>query len=201
MKLLFKENGRVAYTVEGDCAIPEGMTIADAPEDFAPAFLPYYKLTKTGVVLDTTGFPDVEVIGGVVVPSMAAKKSRAWEEIKAKRDAIKAGGVKVGTKWYHSDETSRTQYIGLLRMADAAVAAGGTGSTTLQYGGQDIQWKTMDGSFIKMTVQRANDVFNAVSGLDFAAFGAAEAHKAAMEASADPASYDFAAGWPATFGG
>lgn len=128
-------------------------------------------------------------------------KSRIWEAIKAKRDAIKASGVKVGTKWYHSDETSRTQYIGLLRMADAAVAAGGTGSTTLQYGGQDIQWKTMDGTFIKMTVQRANDVFNAVSGLDFAAFGAAETHKAAMEASADPASYDFAAGWPATFGG
>ena len=127
--------------------------------------------------------------------------AQVWEHIKAKRDAIKAGGVKVGTKWYHSDETSRTQYIGLLRMADAAVAAGGTGSTTLQYGGQDIQWKTMDGTFIKMTVQRANDVFNAVSGLDFAAFGAAEAHKAAMEASADPASYDFAAGWPATFGG
>lgn len=127
--------------------------------------------------------------------------TQIWDAIKAKRDAIKAGGVKVGTKWYHSDETSRTQYIGLLRMADAVVATGGTGSTTLQYGGQDIQWKTMDGTFIKMTVQRANDVFNAVSGLDFAAFGAAEAHKAAMEASADPAGYDFAAGWPAIFGG
>lgn len=141
--------------------------------------------------------------GNTAAPAETADeaKSRVWEAIKAKRDAIKAGGVKVGTKWYHSDETSRTQYIGLLRMADAAVTAGGSGNTTLQYGGQDIQWKTMDGSFIKMTVQRANDVFNAVSGLDFAAFGAAEAHKAAMEASADPASYDFAAGWPATFGG
>lgn len=135
------------------------------------------------------------------VVDVTAAKTGKWAAIKAKRDAIKAGGVNVGTKWYHSDESSRTQYIGLLRIADAAIAAGGTGSTTLQYGGQDIQWKTMDGTFIKMSVQRANDVFNAVSGLDFAAFGAAEAHKAAMEASADPASYDFAAGWPATFGG
>lgn len=134
-------------------------------------------------------------------PTAASVKAEKLDAIKAKRDAINAGGVKVGTKWYHSDETSRTQYIGLLRMADAAVAAGSTGSTTLQYGGQDIQWKTMDGTFIKMTVQLANDVFNAVCGLDFAAFGAAETHKAAMEASADPASYDFAAGWPATFGG
>lgn len=134
-----------------------------------------------------------------VAPTHEALAAAAWAEIKIERDRRKAGGVKVGTKWYHSDETSRTQYIGLLHMADAAVAAGGTGSTTLQYGGQDIQWKTMDGTFIKMTVQRAKDVFNAVSGLDFAAFGAAEAHKAAMEASADPASYDFSAGWPATF--
>ena len=141
--------------------------------------------------------------GNTPYPAQSATEAKAakLEAIKAKRTAIKAGGVKVGTKWYHSDETSRTQYIGLLRMADAAVAAGGTGTTTLQYGGQDIQWKTMDGTFIKMTVQRANDVFNAVSGLDFAAFGAAETHKAAMEASADPASYDFAAGWPATFAG
>lgn len=149
----------------------------------------------------------LDVVDGRVVvmpkpaPTAAEVKTAQWEAIKAERDAIKAGGVKVGNKWYHSDETSRTQYIGLLRMADAAVAAGGSGTTTLQYGGQDIQWKTMDGTFIKMTVQRANDVFNAVSGLDFAAFGAAEAHKAAMEASADPASYNFAAGWPETFGG
>lgn len=146
--------------------------------------------------------PSIADLEAVYPAAMLAEaKAEKRDAIKAKRDAIKAGGVKVGTKWYHSDEASRTQYIGLLRMADAAVAAGGTGSTTLQYGGQDIQWKTMDGTFIKMTVQRANDVFNAVSGLDFAAFGAAEAHKAAMEASADPASYDFAAGWPATFGG
>jgi hypothetical protein len=128
-------------------------------------------------------------------------KADAWAKIKTKRDAVVLGGAKVGAKWYHSDEASRTKYIGLVRMADAAIAAGGSGSTTLQYGGQDIQWKTMDGSFIKMTVQRANDVFAAVSGLDFAAFGVAETHKAAMEAAEDPASYDFSTGWPATFGG
>lgn len=124
-----------------------------------------------------------------------------WCFIKAKRDTVKSGGAKVGILWFHSDEASRTQYVGLLRMADAALAAGGSGSTTLQYNGQDIQWKTMDGTFIKMTVQLANDVFAAVSGLDFAAFGVAEIHKAAMEAAADPATYDFSTGWPATFGG
>lgn len=179
-----------------DSAIHGGNIPADAVEISVEDHLALLNGQSAGkrIVSDTDGRP-------VLVDAPKATASDVWERIKAKRDAIKAGGVKVGTKWYHSDETSRTQYIGLMRMADAAVAAGGTGSTTLQYGGQDIQWKTMDGTFIKMTVQRANDVFNAVSGLDFAAFGAAEAHKVAMEASADPASYDFATGWPATFGG
>ena len=114
---------------------------------------------------------------------------------------MKVGGVNVGAKWYHSDEISRTQYVGLLRMADSAVATGGTNTTTLQCGGQDIQWKTMDGTFVKMTVKLANDVFNAVSELDFRVFGVAETHLADLECSADPTNYDFSTGWPATFRG
>lgn len=169
---------------------------ADAVEITTNEYADLLAAQSTGKVIraDQNGKP-------VAVDPPKPTSAQVWDAIKAKRDAIKAGGAKVGTKWYHSDETSRGQYLGLLRIADAAVAAGGTGATTLQYGGQDIQWKTMDGSFIKMTVQRANDVFNAVSGLDFTAFAAAEAHRAAMEASADPSAYDFSAGWPPTFAG
>lgn len=123
------------------------------------------------------------------------------ERIKAKRDAIKGGGMKVGTKWYHTDTESRIQHLGLLEKARAARAAGGTDATRLQALGQDIKWKTMDGSFIYLTVKHAEDIFAAVTDLDAAAFAAAETHRVAMEASADPASYDFAAGWPATFAG
>lgn len=184
------------------CFYPDDVLYSHLPDDLIDVTQEDFEAAMARAPGDTLAVVNSKVVV-VAKPALTATEIKAikWEAIKAKRDAIKASGVKVGTKWYHSDETSRTQYIGLLRMADAAVAAGGTGSTTLQYGGQDIQWKTMDGTFIKMTVQRANDVFNAVSGLDFAAFGAAETHKAAMEASADPASYDFAAGWPATFGG
>ena len=124
-----------------------------------------------------------------------------WERIKAKRDAIKAGGVKVGTKWYHTDTESRIQHLGLLEKARAARAAGGTDATRLQALGQDIKWKTMDGSFIYLTVKHAEDIFAAVTDLDAAAFAAAETHRVAMEASADPAAYDFSVGWPATFAG
>lgn len=128
-------------------------------------------------------------------------KARAWEAIKAKRDQLKAGGVKVGTKWYHTDTESRIQHLGLLEKARAARAAGGTDATRLQALGQDIKWKTMDGSFIYLTVKHAEDIFAAVTDLDAAAFAAAETHRVAMEASADPAAYDFSVGWPATFAG
>ena len=134
-------------------------------------------------------------------PTLDELKERAWDRIKVKRHSIKSGGVKVGTKWYHTDTESLIQHLGLLEKARAARAAGGTDVTRLQALGQDIKWKTMDGSFIYLTVKHAEDIFAAVADLDAAAFAAAETHRAAMEASADPAAYDFSGGWPATFAG
>lgn len=134
-------------------------------------------------------------------PADEQAADKMWHAIKSKRDAIKAGGVKVGTKWYHTDSDSRIQHLGLLEKARAARAAGGTDVTRLQALGQDIKWKMMDGSFIYLTVKHAEDIFAAVTDLDAAAFAAAETHRVAMEASADPAAYDFSVGWPATFAG
>lgn len=124
-----------------------------------------------------------------------------WGKIKQKREEITGGGVMVGTKWYHSDSSSRAKYLGLLRMADAAVIAGGTDATVLQFAGQNISWKTMDGAFVNMTVKLANDVFAAVAGIDFASFAVAEQHRAGMLAADKPSAYDYSANWPAVFGG
>jgi hypothetical protein len=134
-------------------------------------------------------------------PTREQAIAHAWGAIKNERERHKAGGVKVGTKWYHTDTESRIQHLGLLEKARAARAAGGTDATRLQALGQDIKWKTMDGSFIYLTVKHAEDIFAAVTDLDAAAFAAAETHRVAMEASADPAAYDFSVGWPATFAG
>lgn len=126
-------------------------------------------------------------------------KLRVWFQIKAKRDELKAGGVKVGIKWYHSDTDSRIQFIGLKDQARDLIAAGQPDSTRLQKLGQDVKWKTMDGSFIFLTVKHAFDIVTATGDLDAMAFAAAETHRAAMEASADPAAYDFSAGWPQVY--
>ena len=134
----------------------------------------------------------LNVIGGrvVVIPKPAATKAElkaaAWNGIKAERDRRKAGGVKVGAKWFHSDDGSRIQQMGLVMMG-AGIPA-------------NLQWKTMDGSFITMTQALAASVFGAVAASDQVIFGAAETHRVAMEASADPASYDYSGGWPKVYG-
>jgi len=114
-------------------------------------------------------------------------KSDQWEAIKTERDRrIQTGGYLVGGKWFHSDTFSRTQQIGLVMMG-AGMPAG-------------VEWKTMDGSFIAMTQALAGQIFTAAATSDQTIFSVAETHRIAMEASADPSTYDFSGGWPKVFG-
>lgn len=108
-----------------------------------------------------------------------------WERIKAERDRRKAGGVKVGDYWFHSDDSSRIQQIGL-KIFGAQVPP--------------VPWKTMSGAFVPMTEALAASIFDAVAANDVMIFQKAEEHRAAMEAAADPASYDFSTGWPKVYG-
>jgi hypothetical protein len=114
-------------------------------------------------------------------------KPEIWTRIKTERDRrIQNGGYKVGAKWYHSDTFSRSQQMGLV-MLGANLPA-------------NVQWKTMDNTFVTMTQTLAGQIFGTAAASDIAIFSAAEAHRVAMEASADPAAYDFTGGWPPMFG-
>ena len=124
-----------------------------------------------------------------------------WHSIKAERDRRKTGGFKVGVQWFHSDADSRIQHLGLKDKARDLLAAGGAMADNLTILGQPVRWKTMDGSFANVTAQLAFDIVAAAGDLDAKLFAVAETHRAAMEAAADPASYDFSADWPETFGG
>ena len=147
-----------------------------------------------GWVVESIPYPSAEQIKGIV-----------WGLIKAERDRRKAGGFKVkvgGTdKWFHSDADSRIQHLGLKDKARDLLATGGAMTDKISILGLPVKWKTMDGSFVEVTAQVSFDIVAAVGDLDAQLFVAAETHRAAMEASPDPASYDFSAGWPATFGG
>ena len=108
-----------------------------------------------------------------------------WQAIKAERDRRKASGIKAGGNWFHSDADSRIQQLALFVMG-AGVPA--------------VPWKTLSGSFVTMTPMLAGQIFQGTASSDMALFGAAEAHLAALQASADPSAYSFAAGWPAAYG-
>lgn len=111
-----------------------------------------------------------------------------WQKIKAERDTRKAGGVKVvvsgDDKWFHSDDGSRIQQLGLVMMGASV---------------PPVEWKTMDGSFVTMSQLLAGAIFQAVAAHDVAVFGVAENHRIAMENSEDPSSYDYSTDWPQTF--
>ena len=145
---------------------------------------------------------DARVVAYVApAPDLNALKAQKWNAIKAKRDAMKAGGFKVGTLWFHSDADSRIQHLGLKDKARDLLAAGGALADNLTILGQPVRWKTMDGSFANVTAQFAFDIVAAAVDLDARLFAVAETHRASMEATADPAAYEFSGGWPETFGG
>lgn len=116
---------------------------------------------------------------------LAAQRKEKWEAIKVERDRRKGGGVLVAGKWFHSDDASRIQQLGLVIMG-ANIPS-------------NLQWKTLDGSFVSMTQTLANQIFVSSAGSDQAIFAKAKWHKAVMEASTNPAAYDFSQGWPQTY--
>lgn len=125
--------------------------------------------------------PDVQT---AIVEPLAVRQDRAWSRIKERREAIKRGGVLVSGKWFHTDDASRVQQLGLVLMG-ASVPA--------------VSWKTLDGTSITMTAPIATGIFQAVAALDMAAHATAETNKAALLAAPDPDAYDFSAGWPAIY--
>ena len=117
---------------------------------------------------------------------VAALRAQHWEAIKTERDRrTQSGGYQAAGKWFHSDTFSRTQQMGLV-MLGANIPA-------------DLQWKTMDGSFVTMTQTLAGQVFAAAASSDAALFARAEQIKAVMEA--DPVNFSLASQtWPVIFG-
>lgn len=107
-----------------------------------------------------------------------------WQKIKGKREAIRYGGIKVGTKWFHTDESSRLQYLTL------------SGLPALP---SNLQWKTMDNSFVVMTKELLNQIVAAAIAAEQQDFANAETHRLSMIASANPLDYDFNTGWSAIY--
>jgi hypothetical protein len=164
--------------------------------------MPRHRMTASGPVPFTqeeeSEWDDMEAAIAAQAPVVA--RAAVWEAIKAERDRRKALGVKVGAHWFHSDNQSRIQQLGLARKADRLEASGGSMDTPFSGPGPGgiLAWKTIGGSFVPMTPALAQQISGAVEALDQGVFAATEAHRMAMESSAQPESYDFSGGWPAS---
>jgi len=126
----------------------------------------------------------------VVAPTLDEMKAAKWDAIKSERDRRRfEGGAKVGIHWFLSTATATSEYNSLI-----LISSGYPETTVLRAG-----WRTMDGAAVDMTPALAKSIL--ASGFAHVAFidDAAQAHKEAMEAAADPATYDFSGGWPAMY--
>jgi hypothetical protein len=113
-------------------------------------------------------------------------KDMMWQQIKAHRDLRQLSGFKLGDNWFHSDDSSRIKYLGLMMMG-ANIP-------------QNLMWKTMQNTFVPMTQTLAAQIFGTIASFDSNTFIKAEQHKAAMQQSIDPLNYDYSSGWPLIFG-
>lgn len=171
------KNGLVENIVIGDLAFaiaagyPDAVVVAPGSTTPAPGWS-----YNNGQFLPPVNAPQ----------DLGAIKATWWEAIKHERDRrTQTGGYHAAGKWFHSDVFSRTQQMGLVMMG-ANIPA-------------NLQWKTMDGSFVAMTQTLAQQVFEAAAASDAALFARAEQLRASMEA--DPLTFNLQAqSWPATYG-
>jgi hypothetical protein len=140
---------------------------------------------ENGVAVEMTPEEVAQFEAERAVP-LAHRQALAWDRIKRERDRRKYLGVKVGAHWFHSDDASRIQQLALVIMG-ANIPPG-------------LEWKTLTFTpppvFVTMTQALAQGIFQATATSDAAIFAAAEAHRLAMESSAEPQDYDISSGWP-----
>lgn len=146
-------------------------------EEWQRQFLSQPQMVKDNAIVDYVAPP---------IP-IATIRADVWQKIKDLRDFYKNGGVLVQNKWFNTDDSSRIQQIGIYLLGSNLPSS--------------LKWRTMDGTFVSMTQSLITAVFQAIIAQDMAIFANAEAHREAMEASDDPASYDYSTGWPAIYQG
>lgn len=129
------------------------------------------------------------VFNGAPIDLEAIKKqhqAQIWEAIKQKRRTITHGGVYIKSvkKWFHTDDSSRTQYLALQILPELP---------------SELMWKTMDNSFVKLTKPLITELAMTILQSEQADFANAEKHRLAMLQAQNPLEYDYSKGWTAIY--
>jgi hypothetical protein len=170
------------------CFYPKDIPYAAPPDDLIDVTREEYEKA-----MDRPQRTALDVVEGrlVIVPVQAPTAAQLRVElcttIKAERDRrIQSGGYKVAGRWFHSDQWSRNQQLGLALLG-ANVPA-------------NLQWKTMDGTFIVITPELAGQILAGAARSDMVIFATAEAKLLALATASDPSTIDALSGWPKIYG-
>lgn len=119
----------------------------------------------------------------------AEQQSEMWARIKQKRYDNTHSGCYLPSvkKWFHTDDNSRVQYVGLQAMAHNGVLP------------EKLNWKTMDNSFVLMSQALLSELLSAMMQHEIADFATAEQHRVMMLKADNPSEYDYSMGWQPTF--
>ncbi len=119
-----------------------------------------------------------------------------WDDIRAERDRrTEQGGCRVAGRWFDADTKSAVRYK---YMADAAALAGAADNTVLRAAWRPMDFDTLGP--VDMTYGLLKQIMAAGIAQALAIDDAAQVHRAALAACADPSTYDFSDGWPPIFG-
>lgn len=121
---------------------------------------------------------------------LVEKRSELWEAVKAKREEILASCVYVESldKWFHTDSVTQLAYTRAKEYFDIKPDS-------------EIQWKTMDNTFVTLNKEKLSDVVVAIFEKSQEVYKAAEIHKHKIQTSVDLENYNVDAGWVETYKG
>lgn len=124
--------------------------------------------------------------GWVLGVDKSELQAQVWEAVKQKRHDNTRGGtfIKSVGKWFHTDDSSRTQYLALQLLPQLP---------------PDLAWKCMDNQFVPMTKELLTEIAMTILTEEQADFANAEKHRLLMLQSDDPLNYDYSTGWSATY--
>lgn len=175
------------YSKTTKCFYPKEIQYANLPADIIEIEQTYYDKAMARNVGETFDFIDgVLVINTAPVLTREQIIRQVWEKIKSERTRRQNAGVNVGGVWFNSDLESRTKHVNLAALGDDIAP--------------NLQWKTLNGAFVTMTTVLAKSVIKATAQSDQAIFDAAQTHYEALNASGDPANYDYSSNWPKLYG-
>ena len=121
---------------------------------------------------------------------LVEKRHELWEAVKAKREEILVSGVYVKSlgKWFHTDSVTQLAYTRAKEYFDIKPDS-------------EIQWKTMDNTFVTLNKEKLGDVVVAIFEKSQEVYKAAEIHKHKIQTSVDLENYSADAGWVETYKG